>query len=192
MKEDPKILNQLPYTLAVIKEALRLLPPIVGTYRVGRKEYISFSPAKGTSNPSSFSLKHHGQEWPTDGFACFINNHSMMRRADLFKDPLSFLPERFLVTDPYDPYFVPKDAWRAFEKGSRNCIGEALALIQIKVALVLTVRTFDFQEVYPEDAPALYGEQMYQAFHVTAKPSLGMPGRMSFAQLPGEVSGACC
>lgn len=38
LKEDPQILNQLPYTLAVIKEALRLLPPIVGSYRLGRKE----------------------------------------------------------------------------------------------------------------------------------------------------------
>jgi len=46
LKEDPKILNQLPYTLAVIKEALRLLPPIVGTYRVGRKEYVSTSSRK--------------------------------------------------------------------------------------------------------------------------------------------------
>lgn len=140
----------------------------------------------------SFSLMYDGRAWPTQGFAVFINNHAMMRRGDLFKDPMSFIPERHLTTDPADSYFVPKDAWRAFEKGSRNCIGEAIALIQIKVALVLTIRTFDFQEVYPEDAPEIDGEKMYQAFHGTAKPSLGMPGRVSFAQDAGAFEKGVC
>ncbi|PMD36237.1 cytochrome P450 [Hyaloscypha variabilis F] len=152
LKKDPTIINQLPFTLAVIKETLRILPPILGTYKRGRKD-------------------------------------------DLFKDPMDFIPERYLTNDPTDPYFVPKDAWRVFEKGPRNCIGEALALIQVKVALVMTIRTFDFQEVYPEDAPEIEGEKMYQAFHVTGKPSLGMPGRMSFAEKKGELEvtdgGAC-
>jgi hypothetical protein len=132
---------------------------------------------------------HDGKAWPTGGFALFINNHAMMRRGDLFKDPMRFMPERFLITDPNDPCFVPKDAWRAFEKGSRNCIGVAMALIQIKVALVLTIRTFDFQEVYPEDAPEFEGQKMYQVFNITAKPSLGMPGRVSFAEKKAEASG---
>jgi sterigmatocystin biosynthesis cytochrome P450 monooxygenase len=38
LKEDPTIINQLPFTLAVIKETLRILPPILGTYKLGRKE----------------------------------------------------------------------------------------------------------------------------------------------------------
>lgn len=111
----------------------------------------------------------------------------MMRRGDIFKDPMSFIPERYLITDPTDPYFVPKNAFRGFEKGSRNCIGEAMALIQIKTVLVLTIGTFDFQEVYPEGAPEVDGEKMYAAFHVTAKPALGMPGRISFAEQKGEI-----
>ena len=105
----------------------------------------------------------------------------MMRRADIFKDPERYIPDRYLITDPADPYYVPKDAWRGFEKGPRNCIGDAMALIQIKVVLALTVRTFRFQEEYPEDAPEVHGEKMYATFHVTAKPALGMPGRVSFA-----------
>ncbi len=110
---------------------------------------------------TSFLLIQNGKAWPTYGFACFINNHAMMRRSDLFKDPMDFIPERYLTNEPTDSYFVPKDAWRVFEKGPRNCIGEALALIQVKVAVVMTIRTFDFQEVYPEDAPEIEGEKMY-------------------------------
>ncbi|KAB5583240.1 cytochrome P450, partial [Coniochaeta sp. 2T2.1] len=158
------IINRLPFTLAVIKETLRILPPIVGSYRYGRK---------------GVSVYHNGKAWPTYPFACFINNHAMMRRPDIFKDPERFIPERYLITDPADPYYVPKDAWRGFEKGARNCIGDAMALIQIKVVLALTVRTFRFREEYPEDAPEVDGEKMYATFHVTAKPALGMPGRVS-------------
>jgi len=94
-------------------------------------------------------------------------------------DPERFIPERYLTTDETDPFFVPKNAWRGFERGSRNCIGDAMALIQIKVVLALTVREFNFQEVYPEDAPEVDGEKMYASFHVTAKPALSMPGIMT-------------
>lgn len=95
-----------------------------------------------------------------------------MRREDLFKDAERFYPERHLVTDPADPYFVPRDAWRPFEKGPRMCLGQTLALIQLKIALVMTVRTFDFEIVYEE------GTFMYQVLDVTAKPSQGLPTRV--------------
>ncbi|KAH9894499.1 cytochrome P450 [Xylariomycetidae sp. FL2044] len=173
LKSDPKILNRLPYTLAVIKETLRMLPPIVGSYRFGRKDT---------------PLYHEGQSWPTYPFACFINNHAMMRRGDVFRDPERFMPERYLVADPADPYFVPKNAWRAFEHGSRDCIGSTMALIQIKIALALTARTFDFRESYPADAPEVDGEKMYGTFHVTAKPSLGLPCVASFASRERAVA----
>ena len=37
LESEPAIVNRLLYTLAVIKETLRMLPPIVGSYRYGRK-----------------------------------------------------------------------------------------------------------------------------------------------------------
>lgn len=94
-----------------------------------------------------------------------------MRRGDLFKDPERFYPDRHLVTDPADPYFVPKDAWRPFEKGQRSCLGQTLALMQLKIALVMTLRAFDFETVYKD------GTYMYQTLDVTAKPSQGLPTR---------------
>ncbi|KAK3314445.1 cytochrome P450 [Apodospora peruviana] len=172
LKRDPSIINQLSYTHAVIQETLRLLPPIVGSYRFGRKDV---------------SLVHEGKSWPTYPFAVFINNHAMMRRPDIFRDPDAFRPERYLITDISDEHFVPKNAWRGFEKGSRNCIGDAMALIQIKLVLALTVREFSFKEEYPDTSPEVDGEKMYVAFHVTAKPALGMPGRvMRVAPKKGE------
>ncbi|ORY61464.1 putative cytochrome P450 [Pseudomassariella vexata] len=158
LRADPKLVNNLPYTLAVIKEALRLWPPTGVSLRHGV--------------PGQTLKQADGTEWPTYPFAVLVNNCATMRREDLFKDPERFFPERHLVADPADPYFVPKDAWRPFEKGPRNCLGQTLALMQLKIALVMTLRTFDFAIVYEN------GTYMYQTLDVTAKPSQGLPTRV--------------
>ncbi|PKX89031.1 cytochrome P450 [Aspergillus novofumigatus IBT 16806] len=157
LRNDPSLVNNLPYTLAVIKEALRLWPPTGVSLRRGQPEQ---------------TLLAEGKEWPTYPFAVLVNNCATMRREDLFKDAESFYPERHLVTAPSDPYFVPANAWRPFEKGPRMCLGQTLALMQLKIALVMTVRMFDFEIVYEE------GTFMYQVLDVTAKPSLGLPTRV--------------
>lgn len=158
LRADPKLVNNLPYTLAVIKEALRLWPPTGVSLRSGL--------------PGQTLRDDGGKEWPTYPFAVLVNNCATMRRGDLFKEPDRFYPERHLVTDPADPYFVPRDAWRPFEKGPRNCLGQTLALMQLKIVLVMTLRTFDFATVYEN------GTYMYQTLDVTAKPSQGLPTRV--------------
>jgi hypothetical protein len=45
--------------------------------------------------------------------------------------------------------------------------------------------------MYPEDAPEIDGEKIYKAFHFTAKPSLGMPGRVSFTKEAAFKKGVC-
>ncbi|KAJ5554882.1 hypothetical protein N7535_007325 [Penicillium sp. DV-2018c] len=157
LRNDSNLVNSLPYTLAVIKEALRLWPPTGISLREGTPDR---------------TLLADGKEWPTYPFAVLVNNHATMHREDLFRDADSFYPERHLVTDPKDPYFVPRDSWRPFEKGPRMCLGQTLALIQLKIVLVMTVRTFDFETVYEN------GTFMYQVLDVTSKPSQGLPTRV--------------
>ncbi|KAJ5475726.1 hypothetical protein N7539_008013 [Penicillium diatomitis] len=158
LRRDPNLVNNLPYTLAVIKEALRLWPPTGVSLRHGEPGQV---------------LQVDGKDWPTYPFAVLVNNCATMRREDLFKDAEKFYPERHLITDVEDPYFVPRDAWRPFEKGPRMCLGQTLALIQLKIALVMTLRTFGFEIVYED------GTFMYQVLDVTAKPSLGLPTRVT-------------
>ncbi|TAQ88237.1 hypothetical protein B7494_g3418 [Chlorociboria aeruginascens] len=161
LKDQPALLQKLEYTMAVIKEVLRIYPPIGGSYRHGEKDV---------------SLIYNGIPYPTYPFAVIIVGHAIMRDEKLFHEPLHFYPERYFATPP-SPYFVPKDAWRAFERGPRNCIGEAMAVVQMKIILAMTVRSFDIRAAYEGEGPIIEGERMYQTLDVTAKPKDSMPAR---------------
>jgi hypothetical protein len=71
------------------------------------------------------------------------------RNEAYFPRPIEFIPERFIPSKTPFPdckLHTPagKDAWRPFEKGPRNCIGQELAMMEIKVVLALVVREIDF------------------------------------------------
>ncbi|TDZ21297.1 Cytochrome P450 monooxygenase aflN [Colletotrichum orbiculare MAFF 240422] len=66
-----------------------------------------------------------------------------------WKDPDVCVPERWLV-GPEDPLYPPKGAWRPFEWGPRSCIGQTLAMVELRVALVMTAREFNIKPAYDE------------------------------------------
>ena len=73
--------------------------------------------------------------WPVDvGFG---------RSEKYWGDRHVFRPERYLGPEGYN-----KDAWIAFSKGTRNCIGQELAIIETKVILAMTLRSFNFQAAF--------------------------------------------
>ncbi|ORX98676.1 aflN/ verA/ monooxygenase [Clohesyomyces aquaticus] len=130
--QNPNLLNALPYTLAVIKESLRLFPP-ASAMRVGK--------------PDITIVDDDGKVFPTDGCWVWTTQLILHRNARYFHDPDAFLPERWLV-GPEDPLYPPKGAWRPFEFGPRNCLGQTLALTEMKIVLALTVRRFEMQPAY--------------------------------------------
>lgn len=99
------------------------------------------------------------------------------RDPDLFENPDAFQPDRFLGRRGT----IPSGAWRAFEKGPRSCAGQGLALIEIKLALVVLCRRFDFSLAYPQDSPSLplMGDQAYQVMDFVPVPAGGMPMRIA-------------
>lgn len=160
---EPYKLNSLEYTTNVIKEALRLYP-VGGT---ARKEH-----ADGF-------LPYNGQKWSTKGFLIIPVQLAMHMDPKIFPNPKVFDPDRYTRED-----FV-RNAWRPFEKGPRACLGQSLAMDEMKIMLLLTVRDFDFvcEGLKPNKTPRVpwsdmdltFGDRAFQEFVFEAKPRDGMP-----------------
>jgi cytochrome P450 len=135
---------------------------------------------------------HNGTAYPTKDTMVWVNLHTIQRRPDLFPSPDEFIPERFLPA-PNNWQEVPKDAYRPFEKGPRACLGQELAMFEMKIITVLTLRDFDISPEYGEwdallgrERPGetldggrgMFGYRGYQVMKATAKPSDGLPVRV--------------
>ena len=170
--ENPQLLNQLPFTVAVIKETLRLFPPS-STTRAGE--------------PGFSIIDSDGRKYPTDGFMVWSHHGTTHRDPSYWPRPASFLPERWLVT-PDDLLYPIKGAWRPFEHGPRNCIGQELTIIELKIVMVMTLREFSIKAAYegwdPLKAAAssntVEGERAYQVG--IGAPSQGLPCRIGKAK----------
>jgi cytochrome P450 len=75
----------------------------------------------------------------------------MHRDPEIYPRPREFIPERWLPDRrPSGFPEVPTNAFRAFEKGPRSCIGKELALLEMRIMAVLLLRRFDFSLAYEE------------------------------------------
>jgi hypothetical protein len=137
-----------------------------------------------------------GERYPTDGWLLWAHNLGHMVNPNIWgQDVYAFRPERWLIDDPQTKNPADRDAFMAFAKGPRNCIGQELAMLELKMVLAMTIRQFDFKEAfaeveklrddgsgYPSDLSGVqeqFGEKAYQIQLGTAKPREGMPCRLS-------------
>ncbi len=144
--------HSLPWTRAVVDEALRLFPPAWAISRRAQRADVL-----------------GGREVPA-GTMVIISPWLLHRRADSWPDPLAFRPERFLDADPS----ASSDASRSrshylpFGLGPRLCIGREFALGEM--VLVLSQLLPD----YRVDVPTEWSRPPTQA-HLTVHPHGGMP-----------------
>jgi hypothetical protein len=151
LADNPQLLNSLPYTSAVLKETLRLFPA-GGTARDGQP---------------NFFLRHPktGKQYPTEGWFLFGNSVSFQRSPEFWPRASEFLPERWLAKEGEELYVsLKRGAWRPFELGPRNCIGQEVVQVEIRAILALTLRDFDIEPAWADDAPEVFGEKGYQVF----------------------------
>ncbi|PQE26601.1 N-alkane-inducible cytochrome P450 protein [Rutstroemia sp. NJR-2017a BBW] len=119
---------------AVIKEALRHFPPASGIRQ---------------RHPDAIITDVIGHQCPTDE-ASVYSIHSVIQVAPKYWPRASdFLPERWLV-EPGHELYPPKNAWRPFENGPRNCLAQGLVILELRVVLVHIVRAFQFANAYEE------------------------------------------
>lgn len=169
--EQPHKINFLPYTTAVIKEAMRLFPAAA---------------AVRTGEPGAVLQDSDGNDYSTEGMIILVLHIALQRNPKYWKEPEAFIPERWLV-GPEDPLYPPKGGWRPFEFGPRNCIGSPLVMQDVKTVLVMTLREFDIRAAYDEWDVAnprkgnktAWGERAYQVFVGAAHPADGFPCRVA-------------
>jgi cytochrome P450 len=192
LKENPALINKCSYTLAVIKETLRLYPP-------------ASSLRRGSENVSINDL--NGKAYPTKNLGATIMHHFVHTNPRFWPRPKEFLPERWTVDPDHELYpSMNTGAYRPFEHGPRNCIGQTLVYNEMRIALILTARKFDVAPAYEEwDALQLSqegvlkklarhvglvgnpvktvaGERAYQTIKAGAHPADGYPCLVTLAK----------
>ncbi|KAI9777748.1 MAG: hypothetical protein M1816_004592 [Peltula sp. TS41687] len=139
----------------------------------------------GPEVTQSASLIAKDPHYPTEGFLVWFIHQARQREPAYWPSPDAFIPERWLVPQG-DPLHPIKGA-AAFELGPRNCIGQELAMMEIKIAMAMTLREFNVKAVYEEwdllkskgGRKTVEGERAYQI--ILAQPSDGLPCRVEVA-----------
>ncbi|XP_061386436.1 probable cytochrome P450 4ac1 [Musca vetustissima] len=114
--------NKLEYLECVLKETLRLYPSVPFIARSCTSETI----INGLILPKNTQINVHV--------------YDLMRDPRHYPNPTKFEPERFLPENSMDRHpfaFVP------FSAGSRNCIGQKFAILEMKAVLVALLSNFE-------------------------------------------------
>ncbi|XP_066255301.1 cytochrome P450 4d2-like [Euwallacea similis] len=133
-------LNEMKYLDLVIKETLRLYPPVPV---IGRR--------------ITEAIEYKGQKIPKNTFlTIFI--YGMNHDPDYFDSPEEFVPERFLDTNLKSPYmYVP------FSAGPRNCIGQRFAVLEMKCMISKIIRHFVLSPTNPPHKMIMVSEAVLKS-----------------------------
>ncbi|HAM02105.1 MAG TPA: cytochrome P450 [Acidimicrobiaceae bacterium] len=124
-------LREMPVLESVVKEALRLHPPLILVLRVAKEpfEVKGYRIAPGTMVGASLSVSN--------------------RIAEDFPDPDAFVPERYLeprAEDRANPW-----TWVPFGAGRHRCVGAPFAMMQLKAIFSVLLPAWDFELAQPPD-----------------------------------------
>uniref|UniRef100_A0A182J4R7 Uncharacterized protein n=1 Tax=Anopheles atroparvus TaxID=41427 RepID=A0A182J4R7_ANOAO len=145
------LLQEMKYLDMVIKESLRLVPPVPF---IGRK-LLEDMEMNGTIIPAGTTIS--------------LNIFTVHRNPKVFPDPEKFIPERFsddndIKRGPYD--YIP------FSAGFRNCIGQKYALLEMKVTIVKLLASY---RILPGEST----DQVRYKADLVLRPTSGIPVKLA-------------
>ncbi|MFK7805739.1 MAG: cytochrome P450 [Anaerolineae bacterium] len=136
--------GELSYLAQVVKESMRLFPPAYGF---------------GRTPTESFSID--GVDF-NKGDVVIISSYGLHRQDEFFPDPLTFNPDRFHPDNPQ----LGKYSYLPFGAGSRTCVGNAFATLEMQVILATLIQSVDFT--------LIPGQTFEPEIQVTLRPKDGL------------------
>lgn len=124
--------NNLTYQLAVLNEALRIMPPIATAL-------VRFVP----SGPGEIV----GGHFVPGGMRVGIPSWAACRSPLNFRDPKSFIPERWLGDARYAE--DRREASQPFNIGPRSCLGRNISYAEMRIVLARVLFEFDLELMEP-------------------------------------------
>ncbi|WIA29722.1 hypothetical protein OEZ86_012202 [Tetradesmus obliquus] len=156
-------LSEMRYLNAVLKESLRVRPPVGLLARWG---------------PEGSSLAGYD----TSSKVLLVSPYVQHMDTQVWgPDAADFRPERWLEEGGLAQR-VPPYSYMPFSRGPRNCIGAQFALLEAKTILAMMLQKFEFE--YAGDKP----EEVLMS--VTAHPKFGVPLRVRRRAQPAAAGAA--
>lgn len=152
-------LRRLPYTEMVIKESMRLMPPVWSIGRVNRE--------------ATEVLGYPFPQWSSVQI-CIYCAH---RHPGIWERPDDFVPERW-ADDGIDR--IPKYAYLPFGGGPRICIGNSFAMMEAQLLLATIAQRYQMR--------LIDGVEIVPQPFITMFPRDGLPMRLEARSAPGSLN----
>ncbi|CAO3620404.1 unnamed protein product [Mucor fragilis] len=123
-------ISNLKYMQQIIKEVLRLYPPVRMLGKYCKQDCIV---------PGGYKVKA--------GDICAVSVYGMHHNEAIYPDHNRFDPDRWT---PEEEQKRSRFAWLPFSTGPRGCIGMAFALQEAKTVLAMILNKFDFRYEGPD------------------------------------------
>ena len=150
-------LRRLPYTEMVIKESMRVMPPVWSIGRVNRQ--------------STEVMGYPFPEW-SGVQICIYCAH---RHPQVWRQPEEFIPERWAEDGIND---IPRYAYIPFGGGPRICIGNSFAMMEAQLLLATIAQRFRLR--------LIEGVKIVPQPFITVIPRDGLPMRLE-ERAPAEM-----
>jgi cytochrome P450 len=118
--------DDLVYTERIVKESMRLYPPVHGILREAAEE-----------------VEIGGYTIP-EGATISLNQWTLHRDSRFYADPMAFQPDRW--TDEFEQS-LPRFAYFPFAGGPRRCIGDRFAMLEATLVLATLYQGAHFELV---------------------------------------------
>ncbi|ETS73855.1 hypothetical protein PFICI_14801 [Pestalotiopsis fici W106-1] len=179
--DGPDLIRRMSYISAVLKETLRLHPPA--------------ATARYVKQGTGFTVRApDGNDYCLDDMIIYNCEGLIQRDPTVYGESYYyFKPERWLVDAANST--IPAGAWRPFERGPRNCIGQDFAMIELRIIIAIVARRYDFvkvglgelsfdgkgQPILNENGILVAKSEVYSTRQVNSKPVDGMKMKVKMA-----------